>query len=175
MGPLVEERRADVAVAEDEVVGATEHRATTTLDFDSWYAATFTKWLQLATLLVSDREIARDLTQDAMVRVLARWRTISEPDAYARRAVVNACHSHHRRMAVVRRQPTPDVATAELGARELTDALQRLPQRQRAAIVLRYWGDLTEDDIAAALGVRRGTVASLLHRAHARLQEVIER
>jgi RNA polymerase sigma-70 factor (sigma-E family) len=143
--------------------------------FDAWYGANVESLVRLAYLLVGSQDLARDLTQDAMVRVLRRWRTIEHPDHYARRAVVNACNSHHRRRAVARRHPEPDPASYELEARELTDALARLPYRQRAVVVLRYWGDLPEADIAEALGVKRATVASLLHRAHAQLKEVLER
>jgi RNA polymerase sigma factor (sigma-70 family) len=64
--------------------------------------------------------------------------------------------------------------TVELGADELFDVLETLPARQRAAIVLRYWHDLDDRDIAGALGCRPGTVGSLLHRAISRLREVIE-
>ena len=143
--------------------------------FETWYAESFDRLVRLAYLLVGSTDVARDLTQDAMVKVLRRWSTVEDPDRYAHRAVVNACNSHHRRRAVARRHPSPRAEPTDLGARELTDALDRLPPRQRAAVVLRYWGDLTEDDIAAALGVKRGTVASLLHRAHAELAQVIDR
>jgi RNA polymerase sigma factor (sigma-70 family) len=65
-------------------------------------------------------------------------------------------------------------AHAELEADELFDVLAALPDRQRAAVVLRYWHDLDENQIADALGCRPGTVGSLLHRAIARLREVME-
>ena len=65
-------------------------------------------------------------------------------------------------------------ASVSLGADELFDVLDALPARQRAAIVLRYWDDLDEREIAEVLGCRPGTVGSLLHRAVARLREVIE-
>jgi len=144
-------------------------------DFDRWYADRFEQLVRLAYLLVGSSDVARDLTQDAMVRVLRKWRTIEDPDRYARRAVVNACNSHHRRRALIRRHPEPDPGTYELPARELTDALAQLTAKQRAVLVLRYWGDLPEAEIAEVLGMKRGTVASHLHRAHARLKETIER
>jgi RNA polymerase sigma-70 factor (sigma-E family) len=152
--------------------GATGRRDTA--GFDEWYAVSFDGLVRLAYLLVGSPDVARDLTQDAMVRVLARWRSIDHPDHYARRAVVNACNSHHRRRAVMRRHPQPEPGSYELEASELTDALARLPHRQRAALVLRYWSDLPEAEIAAALGVTRNTVASLLRRGHERLRELIK-
>ena len=65
--------------------------------------------------------------------------------------------------------------STELGADEVVDALAKLPMRQRAALVLRYYEDLSEADIAEALGVRPGTVKSLLSRGLDQLREVIER
>lgn len=142
--------------------------------FDDWYVSRFAGLVRLARLMVGSEDVAVDLVQDALVGVLRHWHRIERPDHYARRAVTNACRSHHRRLATVRRNPTRPVEPVELGARELDDVLSRLTQRQRAAVVLRYWGNLSEADIADILGVRRGSVASLLHRAIAELREVVE-
>jgi RNA polymerase sigma-70 factor (sigma-E family) len=163
----------EVAERPAESVPAVETGAGTD-GFELWYAENFERLVKLAYLLVGSQEAARDLTQDAMVRVLRKWRTIDHPDHYARRAVVNACNSHHRRRALARRHPQPGPESYELEAQELSDALAQLPPRQRAALVLRYWGDLPEADIADAIGVKRSTVASLLRRAHAQLKETID-
>jgi RNA polymerase sigma-70 factor (sigma-E family) len=131
--------------------------------------------VRLAYLLTSSRETAQDLVQDAFVRVHRSWSRVKEPDAYLRRAVVNACNSYHRRQYVARKFVADAPPAAELDADEMSDALQSLSHRQRTAIVLRYWHDCSEAEIAAALGCRPGTVASLLHRGLAQLREVIER
>ncbi len=97
------------------------------------------------------------------------------PDAYLRQAVVNGCRAHHRRRALERRTSpllTPEVSS--LDARELLDAVGRLRYRERAALVLRFYQDLPDAEIAALLGCRVGTVASLVHRALARLRLEIE-
>jgi RNA polymerase sigma-70 factor (sigma-E family) len=131
--------------------------------------------VRLAYLLTGSADVAQDVVQDAFVSVHRSWARVSEPRAYLRRAVVNACTSHHRRAFRERRATASHAAaTVELGADELFDVLGELPARQRAAVVLRYWHGLDEREIANALGCRPGTVGSLLHRAIARLREVME-
>lgn len=144
--------------------------------FASCYRDLQPDMVRLAVLLTGSPETAQDLVQDAFVRLHRAWPRVREPHAYLRRAVVNACHSHHRHLRVVRREaaclepPAPAAAEPD----ELADALAALPHRQRAAIVLRFYADLPDADIAAALGCRPGTVASLVHRGLAQLRRVIE-
>lgn len=142
--------------------------------FEQWYPDHVSELVRLASLMVGSRELAFDLVQDAMVGVLKHWDRIDDIERYSRRAVTNACRSHHRRAALMRRHPPIPHDPAELGASELNDALAKLSVRQRQAVVLRYWGDLPEAEIAEILGLRRGSVASLLHRACAELRKVIE-
>jgi RNA polymerase sigma-70 factor (sigma-E family) len=142
--------------------------------FGDFYAGHFTELVRLATLLSGSADTAPDLVQDCFVRLHARWASVREPLPYVRRSVVHACASHHRRNAIVRRNPPPDPRPAELGADELQDALAGLPARQRAAVVLRYYGDLPDADIARSLRCREGTVRSLVSRALADLRKVIE-
>jgi RNA polymerase sigma factor (sigma-70 family) len=96
-----------------------------------------------------------------------------------RRAVVNACWSWHRRdrreRALLRRAAAGAGEATGLEADEMLDAVDALPFRQRAVVVLRYYHDLPERDIAAALGCRPGTVKSLASRALNTLRTVIER
>jgi RNA polymerase sigma-70 factor (sigma-E family) len=135
--------------------------------------------LRLAYLLTGERALAEDLVQEAFVRVAGRFVHLRDPDAfgaYLRRAVVNLANSHFRRRRVERAYLTraqSDAAvrsgTGASGASvedrdELWAALGRLPQRQRAAIVLRYYEDLPEARIAELLECRPGTVKSLLSR-----------
>ena len=144
--------------------------------FADFYRATFTEMTRLAFLLTGSAETARDLVQDSFVRLHEKWDGVAEPRAYLRRTVVNACHSYYRRLRLQRQRrhsPTWQVDAVDLGANEMTDAIAALPYRQRAAIVLRYWHDCSEADIAAALGCRPGTVGSLIHRALAELRKVM--
>jgi RNA polymerase sigma factor (sigma-70 family) len=89
--------------------------------------------------------------------------------------VVNGCRDSLRRRLLADRERTDRRPDAQLGADHLVDALATLPHKQRAAVVLRYYEDRSEADIADLLGVRPGTVKTLLHRGLARLREVIER
>jgi RNA polymerase sigma-70 factor (sigma-E family) len=130
---------------------------------------------RLAYLLTGDRAQAEDLVQDSFVRITGRFLDLRDPDGfghYLRRTIVNLGNSHFRRRRLessyVERQkqlaiPTavePDPSTRDAVWR----ALQRLPVRQRAAIVLRYYEDLSEEQISEILKCRRGTVKSLVSR-----------
>jgi RNA polymerase sigma factor (sigma-70 family) len=100
------------------------------------------------------------------------------PVAYLRRAVASRCTSWVRRRALERRHPgSVDHATGsavpDADAAAVREALSRLKPRQRAAVFLRYYLDLPEAEIAAALGCRSGTVKSLLHRSLAVLKEQV--
>jgi RNA polymerase sigma-70 factor (sigma-E family) len=143
--------------------------------FADLYRESHADMVRLAYLLTGSAETAQDLVQDAFVSVHRSWSRVREPRAYLRRAVVNACTSHHRRGFRAKRATetmVPGVATD--APDELFDVLARLSPRRRAAVVLRYWHDLDEAAIADALGCRPGTVGSLLHRALAQLREALE-
>src|SRR5205085_10704802 len=123
-------------------------------------------------LLTGDRALAEDLVQEAFVRLAGRLVHLRDPgafDAYLRRTVVNLSRSHFRRRKVerayVQRTGAAPDARAELGAdRSFEDravlwrAMQRLSQRQRAAIVLRFYEDLSEHRVAEILSCPPGTV-----------------
>jgi RNA polymerase sigma-70 factor (sigma-E family) len=142
--------------------------------FAEFYAGHFTELVRLAALLTGSRDAAPDLVQDCFVRLHGHWTGVRQPLPYVRRSVVHACASHHRRQARARRQPPTGPATSELEADEMEDAITALPTRQRAAVVLRYYADLPDADIARALRCRPGTVRSLIHRALIDLRRTIE-
>jgi RNA polymerase sigma-70 factor (sigma-E family) len=141
--------------------------------------------LRLAYLLTGEQALAEDLVQEAFVRVAGRFMHLRDPDAfgaYLRRAVVNLTNSHYRRRRVERAYLTRAQADAAIRSGggpagttvedrdALWNALGRLPQRQRAAIVLRYYEDLSESETAAALGCSVGTVKSQTFKALAKLR-----
>ena len=137
--------------------------------------------LRLAYFLTGDRDVARDLVQDAFVRVAGRFRHLRQPDefdAYLRRTIVNLHTSSLRRLKVERsslaREAALTMPTAnedDHGARdEMWHAILGLPPRQRAAIVLRYYEDLSEADTAELLNCSVGTVKSQTSRALATLR-----
>lgn len=143
--------------------------------FEVLYREQYAPMVRLAVLLVGSTEPAEELVQDAFIRVRRRWSEIEHHSAYLRVVVVNGCRSHHRRRALERRRlPEPDIA--QPGAPdEMWDAIAALPFRQRAVVTLRFYEDLPEAEIAAALGCPPGTVASTLHRALARLRQEVPR
>ena len=136
---------------------------------------------RLAYLLTGDRSLAEDLVQDAFVNVVGRLAHLRAPEAfypYLRRTVVNLSKNHFRHRAVeraylARAQLDPQVDPVESGVvtrESMRRALLTLPARQRAAVVLRYFEDLPEDQIAEILGCRPGTARSLVSRGVAALR-----
>ena len=139
--------------------------------------------LRLAYLLTGDRHLAEDLVQDAFVRVSGRFVDMRAPEAfggYLRRTIINLSHGHFRRLKVERtylqrerNRPTrgeemlPDIE----GRDELVAALARIPARQRAAVVLRYLEDLSEQQTADVMGCSVSAIKSLVNRAMSTLRE----
>lgn len=138
------------------------------------YRARYEPMVRLAYLFTGSRAVAEELVQDAFVSVHRSWSQATNPPAYLRTAVVNACRSWGRRRSLElhRRPAPPDNPT--MVADEMWDALQVLPMRQRAAIVLRFYEDLPDRDIAALLGCKEATVRTAVHRGLARLRKEID-
>jgi DNA-directed RNA polymerase specialized sigma24 family protein len=137
-----------------------------------------TRWpsmVRLATLLTGSQQRAEDLVQDVFVRLHRRGDLGDTPTAYLRAAVVNACRSDARSRMRDRRPWTAGQPSWSRETVEWVDLLALLPARARAAIVLRYWLDLTDQQIADTLGCRPATVRSLLRRGLARLRPMLER
>jgi RNA polymerase sigma-70 factor (sigma-E family) len=151
------------------------------------YAAHWPSLVRLGFLLLRDLGTAEEVTQDAFVAVHRKWGSLRDPDralAYLRRAVVNGSRSRQRHLKVVRahaeRQPPPltsrgaDEALLEASRREaVLDALAELPRRQREVLSLRYYADLSEAQIAEALGISRGAVKSHASRGAAALRHLL--
>ncbi|MEU7636465.1 SigE family RNA polymerase sigma factor [Streptomyces sp. NPDC039016] len=151
------------------------------------YHAHRLKMVRLAVLLVDDRATAEDVVQDAFAALYKRHgEQLGEVDnalAYLRTAVVNAARSVLRRRRTARDYTPPHEADAPSAEervvldeehREVFAALGGLTARRREVLVLRYWGDLTEAEIAATLGISRGAVKSLASRALDALEKILE-
>ena len=141
--------------------------------FDDFYASRWFRAVATAHAIVGSKTVAEELAQEAFVRSYQQWDSLRTPDAFLRTALVNLCRSQLRRtrleQAQAQRRIDPTLPEPELD--ETWVALSRLSFRQRAVLVLRYYDDLSEQDIARALGCRIGTVKSAHHRALARLRE----
>ena len=148
-------------------------------DFDIFVRGTSTRLLRTAVLLTGDLSAAEDLVQEVYERVYVRWRHIrGAPEPYARKAltnlVANRWRSRGRRpeVALADQHDRPDFDGADGFAirDQLLAALQDLPPRQRAVLVLRYYEDLTEVQTAEVLGCSVGTVKSQASRALGKLR-----
>lgn len=138
------------------------------------YREQWAPMVRLARLLTAPDAVAEELVQEAFLRVRGRWADVDNPVPYLRTAVVNACRNHHRRRVLERRRPV-EVTPPTEEQNDLRGVIASLPDRQRAAVVLRYYEDLPETEIAIALGCSVGAVKSLLHRAMQDLRKVMER
>src|SRR5579872_1543668 len=135
---------------------------------------------RMAFVLTGNRADAEDLVQAALAKTYQAWHKIKDRaalDTYVRRAIANTHISwwRHRKLDEYPTDELPDRAVADhAGDSDLAEvvrrALDRLPQRMRAAVMLRYFEDMTEPEIAAVLGVSLGTVKSTVSRAVARLR-----
>jgi RNA polymerase sigma-70 factor (sigma-E family) len=151
------------------------------------YTEHYRSLVRLAALLVRDSATAEEVVQESFIAMHAGWRRLRDSQkalAYLRQSVVNRSRLVLRHRVVVDRhlpKPGPDMPSAEQGAiaalerTAVVAALRALPARQREALVLRYYGDLSEAQIAAAMGISRGAVKSHTARAMSAMRTVLER
>lgn len=179
-----------LGVVERGTRGGPEARTAADAGVTALYAAHWNGLVRLAWLLVRDQQVAEEVVQDAFVAVHGRWVTLQSEDraaAYLRRCVVNGARSTLRHRGVeqrwlARQDGSPDAgagATApsaesravdHVEGEALLQALARLPGRQREVLMLRYYLDLSEAQIAEALEISRGSVKAHAHRGLAALR-----
>lgn len=135
--------------------------------FIDFYQTRYPEFARLAFLLVQDQMEAEAIAQDSMLAVADRWDDLRVPQAYCRTVVVNKSRRVLRDRG--RMSPAPSRRFEDVSQRdrpdELWDMLATLSDRQKAAVVLRYYLGLPDDEIAETLGCRRSTVRSLVRRA----------
>ncbi|WP_241835295.1 SigE family RNA polymerase sigma factor [Pseudofrankia asymbiotica] len=141
--------------------------------------------LRLAVLLLDDERVAEDVVQDAFAGLLRQWPRLRDRDraaGYLRTSVINRSRSQLRRRLVARRtglRYEPPAASAEANAllgedrRAVLAALRRLPPRRQVVLVLRYYSELSDDEIAETLGISPHTVRSTASRAARALGELL--
>ncbi len=156
-------------------------------DFEDWVRASSPRLRRLAYLLTGDFDEAEDLVQSAYAKVLPRWHRISaydSPEAYMHRVMVNLRTSWWRRSRNRERSTdevpeaswrvgTPDEGDAVVESQVLLAALRALPERQRAAVVLRHWCDMSEAQAADVMNCSVGTVKSNASRGVAHLRAAL--
>jgi RNA polymerase sigma-70 factor (sigma-E family) len=144
--------------------------------------------IRLAVVMLGDRPAAEDVVQEAFCGLYRRWGQLDDPgnaQRYVRSAVLNGCRSALRRLRRESRSARPDesletsesaeaLALVNAEHRAVLSALRRLPARQREALVLRFYLDLPEPEIARSMGVSPGTVKSTTSRALAALGRLVQ-
>ncbi|MFP5299508.1 MAG: SigE family RNA polymerase sigma factor [Actinomycetota bacterium] len=156
-------------------------------EFASLFDRHYAPMCRLAYVIIGDAQMAEELVMEAMLKTFTGWnriRDMDRVDAYLRQAVVNMCRSKIRRKTIENRvnrvihhrdetkAPDWDPERHETG-RLVWAAVRELPERQRACVVLRYFEDLPEAEIANALGCSVGTVKSQLSKARAKLERAL--
>jgi RNA polymerase sigma factor (sigma-70 family) len=151
--------------------------------FEEAYRRLRPAMVRLAHLLTGSLELAEDAVHDAFVAAGRRWASIETPDAYVRRAVANHARTALRaagrerdklgRAGRMAGAPAVTVGVPEID--ETWEVLRLLPDRQRMALVLRFYEDLPEAEVARLLDCRPGTVKSLVHRGLARVRKETQR
>ena len=144
------------------------------IDFASWYAAEYPRVVNALTLLTGDRHVSSEAASEAFVRALAKWDRVSKmdrPGGWLYKVALNDARRRLRRAARDRTQAEdlhwgPAHTLPVEPDHALWEAVSRLPDRTRSVVVLRYVADLTEAGVAEALGIKRGSVATMLRRAH---------
>jgi len=185
-------RPADVTVAEpDAAATGSTYVAQAASDADqaiiAMYITEYRSLVRISAVLVGDVCTAEDVVQECFIAMYGAWRRLRDVDKavnYLRRSVVNRSRSVlRRRMVAERHAPKhePNMPSAEQGAitqlerTEVIVALRSLSARQREAVMLRYYLDLSEEEVASAMNISRGAVKSHTARAKAALRSVLER
>ncbi|MDX5563699.1 SigE family RNA polymerase sigma factor [Streptomyces sp. ID05-04B] len=159
-------------------------------EFQAFVVGRWPRLMRTAFLLTGEQHAAEDLVQSTLEQVYVAWRRVraaDEPEAYVRRVMINAHARRHRRKlrellaprddgpGFAHETPAPGDLIARADDRQtLLRALAALPPRQRAAVVLRYWEDLTETQTAEAMGCSVGTVKSNAAKGIAKLRAIPE-
>jgi RNA polymerase sigma factor (sigma-70 family) len=152
------------------------------VDFEEWYGEQHGGLVRTLILVAPSQDLARDCADEAFSRAYAKWErvsTMTNPIGWTYRVAVNVLRRRVRRhriettllQARVPRDVTEDLVIPD---EELWAAVRALPERQRLAIALRYVADLTEADVAEAMGVRPGTAAATLSKARAQLSKQVQ-
>ncbi|WP_328581181.1 SigE family RNA polymerase sigma factor [Streptomyces sp. NBC_00370] len=160
---------------------------TADVEFQSFVVSRWTRFMRTAFLLTGERYAAEDLVQSSLERIYLVWHKVAaadDPDAYVRRVMINLHARKHRRKlkeilapgddtGLPHELPERDDRMAQADDRsDLLTALSQLPPRQREAVVLRYWEDLSEARTASAMGCSVGTVKSNAAKGIAKLRAV---
>jgi len=146
-------------------------------DFEDFFRTEYDTVLRALVLALGERQRAEEAAQDAFATAFRRWRTVSKTDRPGTWVYVVALRAERRRLARAARReaerveaPAPDETASALDGVWINGALTSLTERQRLATVLRYYADLSVEDVARVMGCAPGTVKATVHTALARLR-----
>jgi RNA polymerase sigma-70 factor (ECF subfamily) len=149
----------------------------TPIEFSEWYAAEYSRLVVLLALSTGSREVGEDAAAEAFARAYEKWdrvRRMATPTGWTYTVGLNVARRKMRRAALeralLRRQKLSEFTTSPPDLSELREAVEDLPDRQRTAVLLRYYADLPESEIAKVMKVSPGTIAKTLHVARKRLE-----
>lgn len=168
-----EEAAAVYAAAVDNALATT----TAPAELSELYRRERAGMVRLAHLMCGSNETACDIVHEAFIRLQRNWSSATDPRAYLRQIVVNLCRAHHRRRSVERRHTSVAAVPPMYLAPEMDEtwhALAKLSPKRRVALVLRYYEDLSIEDVANVMGCRVGTAKSLIHRGLASLRQELQ-
>jgi RNA polymerase sigma-70 factor, ECF subfamily len=147
------------------------------IEFSEWYEAEYSRLVVLLALSTGSREVGEDAAAEAFARAYEKWdrvRRMETPTGWTYTVGLNAARKKLRRVALerslLRRQKPAEFTTSPPDLSELREAVEELPDRQRTAVLLRYYADLPESEIAKIMKVSPGTIAKTLHVARKRLE-----
>lgn len=152
------------------IAGRSNRSVEMNVSFEVLYRTELHGQVQRAALLLGSATSANDVVHDAFIAVFQRWDSLEAPGPYLNRCVLNGCRDLLRRQRSAPSESRPTFVGDRADDVAVWDGLSLLPFRQRAAIVMRYWQGMDEFEIADALGIRPGTVGSLLTRAKRNLE-----
>jgi RNA polymerase sigma-70 factor, ECF subfamily len=147
--------------------------------FEAWYRASAPRLAAALAVVAGDADVGREVAAEACTRALERWGRVKDmdcPEAWAHRVGVNLIRRRWRRAAIERRLsgPPPAPAAPVSLSPEVWSAVRALPVRQRQAVALRYVLDLTQEQVADAMGVAPGTAAATLSAARKQLRTLLD-
>ncbi len=140
------------------------------MSFDDLYSERYESMVRLASGLVDRRSVAEDIVQDSFRQLWQRWGSVATPGGYLRTSVVNGCHNELRRRRVRRDSAHKLIDRPHDSDHYLVDALAGITESRRKALVLRFYGGRTMNEIAEAMDIPTGTAKSLIHRGLADLR-----
>jgi RNA polymerase sigma-70 factor (ECF subfamily) len=166
----------DLMDPNDDVIGSDHGPKSVDTSFELWYRREYRNISRSLVLITGNAEVAVEAASEACARALERWDRVSvmaSPSGWTYTVGLNVARRMLRRARLeallMRRVAVPPPIRED--APELWEAVRQLPRQQRVAVVLHYVADLSQKDVASAMGVAEGTVASTLHRARKRLAE----